>query len=66
MKTFINIILKDDAALSIKACGKEDAKGLVSEKLGFNKEEVEILIFEEPDPVGHSIDVNGYCNKGCC
>lgn len=66
MKTYVNIILKGRPAEEIKAL-KDEAKTLIAQRLGnIREDDVEILIWDEPDPKGHSIDVNGNCNKGCC
>lgn len=66
MKIYMNIMIGSDSATALSSYGKEKLRKIVSKQLGIYKKDVEILIWEEPESVGHSIDVNGNCNKGCC
>lgn len=66
MKKQINIIIGGDTAKALADYGKTKLKKIAHQQLGGLQKDFDILIWDEKESRGHSIDVNGNCNLGCC
>src|SRR5436190_9821857 len=63
MKKQINIIIGGDTAKALATFVKTELKEIAYKQIGGLKKDYDILIWDEPEPKGHSIDINGNCNK---